>query len=146
MQPTLVVRKSSDTASVAFTSHRSLTEGVRGRFHSHAFPISFHIFLACEAHARHRVKRLCCDWGLPLAHPQHSLVPVLFIRPQWVEPCRGVNSLELAVAAGEHLSQPAELKAAQAPSRRGSVPSFGSLVLRDPLRRLAGPGLSCTSK
>ena len=61
MHPTLVVRKNSKTASVALPSHSNLTEGVHGCFHSHAFCISFNIFLACGAHARHLVKRWCRD-------------------------------------------------------------------------------------
>ena len=47
MHLTLVVRRNSKTASVARPSHRSLTEGARGRSHSHASPISFHNLLAC---------------------------------------------------------------------------------------------------
>ena len=77
MHPTLVVRKKSKTTSVARPSHRSLTEGARGRFHSHAFSISFHILFAYGAHAWHLVEKWCRDWGSPLAHYQYSPVSVI---------------------------------------------------------------------
>ena len=82
VHPTLV-RRISRTASVARPSHRSLNEEVCGCSHSHAFPISLHIFLACGAHARHLVKRWCRDWGSPLAHNQYSLVSIFLIRQKW---------------------------------------------------------------
>ena len=71
MHPTLVVRKTSKTASVARPSHRSLTEEVRGRSNSHAFPTALHLFQSAE----HRVKRWCRDWGSPLAHTSTRSCP-----------------------------------------------------------------------
>ena len=76
LHPTLVVRKNSKTASMAFPSHRYLTDGARGLFHLRASPVSFHSLLVCGRHAGHRVKRWYRDWGSPLAHHQHSGVPV----------------------------------------------------------------------
>jgi hypothetical protein len=65
MHPTLVVRKNSNTASAALTSHSSLTEGVRECFHSHASPISFYNPLHYGAHARAQDRSLN---PLPLCH------------------------------------------------------------------------------
>ena len=83
-QPTLVVRKNSKTASVAFPSHKCLTDGALGLSHPKASPTSFHSLLVCGLQAGHLVKRWCLDWGSPLAHHQHSAVSVLPNRRRWV--------------------------------------------------------------
>ena len=82
--PTLVVRKNSKTASVAFPFHRCLTDGALGLSHPKASPISFHSLLVCGRQAGHLVKRWCLDWGSPLAHHQHSAVSVLPNLRRWV--------------------------------------------------------------
>ena len=53
---TLVSRRNSSTASVAF-SHRSLTEGARGCLHQQSFSIRLHILSLWGAHASHLAKR-----------------------------------------------------------------------------------------
>ena len=55
--PTLVVRKNSNTASVAFPFHRCLTDGALGLSHPKASPTSFHSLLVRGLHAGHLVKR-----------------------------------------------------------------------------------------
>ena len=60
--PTLVVRKNSKTASVAFSFHKCLTDGALGLSHSKASPTSFHSLLVCGRQAGHLVKRWCLDW------------------------------------------------------------------------------------
>ena len=75
--PTLVLRKNSNTASAAFTSHRYRTDGALGLFHPKASPTSFHNLLVYGRHAKHLVKRWCLDWGSPLAHHQQAGVSVL---------------------------------------------------------------------
>ena len=62
MYPALVFRRKSRTASVAFSFHKLLAEGALGCFHPHAFPVSFHAFLACGARVRHLVKRWWLDF------------------------------------------------------------------------------------
>ena len=75
--PTLVVRKNSRTASIAFPSHKYLTDGALGLSHPKASPMSLHSLFVCGRHAGHLVKRWYLDWGSPLAHHQHSGVSVL---------------------------------------------------------------------
>ena len=82
--------------------------------------------------------------GLAAGTPP-ALARVRPFNPQEMGPCRRMPRWELVVASGEGLPHPAELGAAEASSRRGPMPSLGSHVLRDPLRRLAGPGLSSDS-
>ena len=73
MHLTLVVRKNSNTAPAALTSHKSLTAGVRDSSHLHASPTSFQIRRFCSVHDAHRVNKWCLDCGSPLMH-QHSAV------------------------------------------------------------------------
>ena len=55
LHPTLVVRKKSSTDPAALTSHKSLTDGVRGCSNLHASPTSFQSLRLCHAHDAHRV-------------------------------------------------------------------------------------------
>ena len=55
--PTLVVRRNSKTAYVAFPFHKCLTDGALGLSHSKALPTSFHSLLVCGRQAGHLVKR-----------------------------------------------------------------------------------------
>ena len=75
--PTLVMRKNSNTASVALPSHRYRTDGALGRSHLKASSTSLHSLLVCGRHAGHLVKRWCLDWGSPLAHHQQAGETVL---------------------------------------------------------------------
>lgn len=84
----LVNRRMSRTASVALPSHKSLTEGVRGRLYSHAFPIAFHTRLAWRAHARQVVSRL-----------NTAVVAVLEL-----EFCPSDTSMSLAMGITRHIT------------------------------------------
>ena len=70
-----------------------------------------------------------------------ALDPVRPFYPQEVGPCPRMTRQGLVAAVGAGLPHCAELGAAETSSRGGPLPSLGSHVLRDPLRRLAGPGL-----
>ena len=78
--PTSVSLRKHSTAGIVLLSwKRSLTAGARGCFHSQAFPISFHSFLAWGAQARHFAKRWCRDRCSPLLNHQKFLDRTSFI-------------------------------------------------------------------
>ena len=79
------------------------------------------------------------------AGTQPALPRVHLLNSPKVGPQHRVTRQELVVVAGEGLSHLVELGAAEASTRRGPIPSPGSNMLRDPLRRLAGPSLSSDS-
>ena len=94
MQLTVVSRKKSRTAMVALVEYFS----DKGCFHLHAFPILFHIFLACGAQALHLAIWWNLDWRSPLLHHQQLLPSIFSDLVAQVGSNRRMSREELAVS------------------------------------------------